>query len=553
LGLKKELCVPHFATMSAAAPGPRFRLMALAALAGLAVPHLALAQPSGMGMGMGMGGPGGDSFRSVPLFVPPAIPRLEAPIVAPDTSRDTRRRAPAAMADYIYDPFYAPLAARAANDDLSAKQQQRLDAYLASKLSQQNELRNKLDTLRSADVLTRQRELTAFAAEQTPRLVALEAEAESIREALIKGEFLQEDINWVEFRMWKLGRDSFQSAEIALNAQIQVIIGAAFYQKNLLPAQRRLLREIATDIAELSDKSANEPQVGAANATSDSAPLFSFAPETARLRLPPNLPEPLMAKILAYEKEKSALKQELNDVLKDADDAIFAVFRNRAVKELAERQAARLAALEIMAEDIRRDFAVQPQQPRPPTLPTVAPGLADQIKSMVTEMRSRQSYVNAMLAAVSRVVPIQSVRTTKDDSGKELLNIRLNTRGQTPVRIQAANQIVRDYQQQAARRGEALARKQAAVREAVAAMFRTAPGPDRDREIDQFLEDYEDAMDRQTLWFLYDDYRTAVLQPGLSPEQRRLLYDAGIGELKLYLPSQLRRPAITQVRPAYEQ
>jgi hypothetical protein len=172
---------------------------------------------------------------------------------------------------------------------------------------------------------------------------------------------------------------------------------------------------------------------------------------------------------------------------------------------------------------------------------------------MVTEMRSRQSYVNAMLAAVSRVVPIQSARTTKDDSGKELLNIRLNTRGQTPVRIQAANQIVRDYQQQAARRGEALARKQAEVREAVAAMFRTAPGPDRDREIDQFLEDYENAMDRQTLWFLYDDYRTAVLQPGLSPEQRRLLYDAGIGELKLYLPSQLRRPAITQVRPAYEQ
>lgn len=539
--------------MSAAAPGPRFRLLALAALAGLAFPHPTLAQPSGMGIGLGMGGgPGGDSFRSVPLFVPPSIPRLEAPIPTPDTSRDTRRRAPAAMADFINEPFYAPVAARAANEDLSAKQQQRLDAYLAAKLGQQHELRNKLDALRNTDALTRQRELTAFAAEQTPRLVALEAEAESIREALIKGEFLQEDINWIEFRMWKLGRDSFQSADIALSAQIQVIIGAAFYQKNLLPAQRRLLREIATDIAELSDKPANEPQVGAANATSDSAPLFSFAPETARLRLPPNLPESLMAKILAYEKEKSALKQELNDVLKEADDAIFAVFRNRTVKELAERQEARLAALEIMAEDIRRDFAAQSQQPRPPTLPSVAPGLAEQIKSMVTELRARQGHVNAMLAAVSRVVPIQSARSTKDDSGKEMLNIRLNTRGQTPERIQTANQIIRDYQQDAARRAEALTRQQAAVREAVGAMFRVPTGPDRDREIDQFLESYEDAMDRQTLWFLYDDYRTAVLQPGLSTEQRRLLYDAGVGELQLHLPSQLRRPAITQVRQAYE-
>ena len=337
--------------MSAATPGLRFRLPAAFALAVLAA-ATAQAQPA-MGGGGG-GGMGGGDFRTIPLFAPPDIPRLEAPIVIPDMSRDTRRRTPSEMGDFIYDPFYAPLAAREANGDVTAKQQQRLDAYLAAKLAQQNALRNKLDTLRNADVLTRQSALTAYAAEQTPQLVTLEAEAEAIREDMIKGEFLQEDINWIDFRMWKLGRDSFQSSEIAISAQYQVIIGAAYFQKNLLPAQRRLLREVATDINELSEKPADGPQSVAA-ATSDSSPLFSFAPETARLRLPANLPGPLMDKILAYEKEKSALKQELNDVIKDADDAVFAVLRNRTVKELADKQAARLAALDIMAEDIRRD------------------------------------------------------------------------------------------------------------------------------------------------------------------------------------------------------
>jgi hypothetical protein len=500
--------------------------------------------------GMGSGGmPGGD-FRTIPLFSPPDIPRLEAPIVPLDLSRDPRRRTPPEMADFIYDPFYAPLAARQANGDVTAKQQQRIDAYLAAKLTQQNALRNKLESLRSADVLTRQRELAAYAAEQTPLLTALEAEAESIREAIIKGEFLQEDINWIDFRMWKLGRDSFQSSTIAVNAQYQVIIGAAYYQKNLLPAQRRLLREVATDINELSDKPADGPQSVAA-ATSDSSPLFSFSPETARLRLPANLPGPLMDKILAYEKEKSALKQELNDVLKDADDAVFAVLRNRTAKELAVKQEARLAALEILAEDIRRDFAVQPQQPRPPDLPALEPGLAGQIKSWIADKRARQTFLSNMLTAVARVVPIQSARTTKDDSGKEILNIRLNTRGQRPERIQAANRIIQDYRTETAQRAEALVRKEQAIRTALAAMFRSPGGPDRDREVEQFLENYEEIMDRQDLWYRYDDYRAAVLQPGLSPEQRRLLFDAGIGELKLPLPPQQSRPPITQIRQNY--
>jgi hypothetical protein len=117
--------------------------------------------------------------------------------------------------------------------------------------------------------------------------------------------------------------------------------------------------------------------------------------------------------------------------------------------------------------------------------------------------------------------------------------------------VQTANQIIQDYRVETARRTEALKQSEATIRGALAATFRTPPGPDLDREIDQFLENYEDTMDRQDLWYRYDDYRTAVLQPGLSPEQRRLLFDTGIGELKIPLPPQQRRPAVTQIRQNY--
>ena len=39
----------------------------------------------------------------------------------------------------------------------------------------------------------------------------------------------------------------------------------------------------------------------------------------------------------------------------------------------------------------------------------------------------------------------------------------------------------------------------------------------------------------ETFWD-YRDYQTAVFQPGLSPEQRRLLFDGALQKLALPLP-----------------
>ena len=47
---------------------------------------------------------------------------------------------------------------------------------------------------------------------------------------------------------------------------------------------------------------------------------------------------------------------------------------------------------------------------------------------------------------------------------------------------------------------------------------------------------------KQETWQNYGEYQTAVFQPGLSPEQRRLLFDAAIEKLSLPLPGGERIP-----------
>jgi hypothetical protein len=56
------------------------------------------------------------------------------------------------------------------------------------------------------------------------------------------------------------------------------------------------------------------------------------------------------------------------------------------------------------------------------------------------------------------------------------------------------------------------------------------------RIVDLMLREYSNTLALQELWHQYHDYDIAVLQPGLSPEQRRLLFDAALVKLDQQLP-----------------
>jgi hypothetical protein len=55
--------------------------------------------------------------------------------------------------------------------------------------------------------------------------------------------------------------------------------------------------------------------------------------------------------------------------------------------------------------------------------------------------------------------------------------------------------------------------------------------------VNDLLKDFEDARQQQEQWDRYMDLQSAVVMPGLSPGQRRVLFDAGVEQLGLPLPA----------------
>lgn len=60
--------------------------------------------------------------------------------------------------------------------------------------------------------------------------------------------------------------------------------------------------------------------------------------------------------------------------------------------------------------------------------------------------------------------------------------------------------------------------------------------------VDRLIREFTTGFEQRALWALYRDYHDAVLAPGLSPEQRRLLFDGAIESLSLPLPGGAFQP-----------
>jgi hypothetical protein len=76
----------------------------------------------------------------------------------------------------------------------------------------------------------------------------------------------------------------------------------------------------------------------------------------------------------------------------------------------------------------------------------------------------------------------------------------------------------------------------AGIRASLSEYVRTTHRPADRKSINDLLNDFEVARQKQEIWDKYRDYQAAALQPGLSPEQRRLLFAAAIEKLALPLP-----------------
>ena len=461
------------------------------------------------------------------LVAPPIPPALGEPIPEKKSQASLAKFAPpATLADFVYEPFFTPLSPLLFSEDLSRSRREKLKTYRATRAAALVALRAKLDALQSVPADKRAVELAAFAREQTPALAELELTAETMRANYVEGGLFESSHDWNDNRQWRLGDNTRWESNVD---EIKVMRGAAFFQEGLSPAQRRLLRELAMELQD----SLKLPD--AEISLSSPGPFFYFSPETARIRLPADLPPELEQKIQTYQDEKAALKSELREVLYKQDRAFFAFKRVNALKALAEQQAGRLARVEELAEEIRAGLALLPNPAKPPAIP-VPREVAGRVSRYMNEKAVWQRTMLARQEALRNEFPEDRVEFVRqrDSLVLQIVANRRSTPEKKAKRDVALAELA-PFNAAQAKGYVTLAREKEKLKAELLAIASSLAGRTGHKSIEILLAEFAYAFSLQERWERYADYETAVLQPGLSPEQRRLLFGAALAGLDLPL------------------
>lgn len=491
----------------------------------VALPAIALAQGAfdPQRSGVSDGPPIPRIIDRLPVFFPPNPPPLGRGIAR--GSPPGRLPAPPELASYVCDFFYPALGTRLATKAMNDKLRAELEQYRRTKTALQTELRQELDRWRTAEPAARLEGLSAFARRQTPKIAELEKAAEQLRRNLITS-----DNNWSAVRQWHLSdkeRRGFSPIEIA-----QVMRAYAYYENNLLPAQRRLLREIAIELMFAAETTA---------AATAAQPYMFFPPEPARVLFPDEMSNEVATKVAAYQTKKSELKKELYAAVQAADGASFTFLRGSPFKALAEKQAGRLAELDALAEEIRRGLAdtPPPRVERSPLPVSLDSRVGTMIASYIGAQKEAAAKVDAILAA-AKDLPLQATYRFEGDALKFVVVPTRGARvrggnpggGNPQAQVEAVRSQVSAVADDYGRRMADMMNERESIRAAIGEALNLTKPEDIDRVLFAGMKVAAQKESDTT----FADYRIAVFQPGLSPEQRRLLFDHVVEKLDLPLP-----------------
>jgi hypothetical protein len=420
------------------------------------------------------------------LFLPPELPVLESPIPL-RSPLNNGVPPPAELADHVGDLFYPQLASRLAGDELSRRARLELEDYWKLKHSLLDELEAAIATAHELQGEPRRAALADCAARQTGRLQELEAAAEQIR---------------LELGPRPDGRAQphEQPAASGPSAEPDPLLFriAAFYVDGLSLSQRRLLLAMSAELR-------------FHTAPTSMGSVFYFSPEGAALRLPAALPPRLATAIASYTEARRALV-----------GGLLAEFERRVDnpaqwQDLANRQAPAFTALETQAEEIRVALHETNGFDGPRAVPALPAELALRIAAYD---RRKQTFLLEISASLSDTVRAAATPV----SGGIAAPVSAFTPAQQ-IAIAALN------------------RERDAILAALVEHRRLSGSAQDRKSIDNLLQDFERARQAQELREEYAEYRTAVLEPGLAPAQRRLLLDGAFQHLALPLPSGEPLPA----------
>ncbi len=459
--------------------------------------------------------------QRVPIFFPPTPPPLDVP-VAHGVVPPGRLAAPPELAMFVNELFYPALSTHLFASTLYNNLRNAVGEYHATKLALQKDLRGELKRVRDSDAAARRSALAAFAAQQTPKIVELESSAEQLRRQLITVGY-----SWGILRQWYLKyqeKRGFSPKEVSV-----VMRGYAYYQNGLLPRQRRLLQEIVIELqAAVEDK-----------AKADTAqPYLFFSPEPVRILLAADLPGELSARIAAYQARKSQMKKELYDAVCAFDGAATGFWYNP-LKTLAKKQESEFRELDGLAEEIRRGLAETSATKPPEKASPLPPILAERISALLRNRAAAERTATVRAdAIVDRTYEVRvRVAYRFDEDGMKYIVVpglgrsgpltKEEDRFYEKVRNDLAA-VADDY----GRRLAELLNDEESIRQDAAATL----GTTRTQAVNAALLSTKQIVSLKESDEGYRDYRAAVFEPGLSPEQRRLLFDGAMERLELPLP-----------------
>lgn len=460
------------------------------------------------------------SYRVLNIMFPPDPVILGQTLPKPPMGVRSSNSTLAQMRPYLSENFYPALSAFIHDESLSTKRLEKITSYRGAKQKLITELRNELNAIHQADPAARPAMYQALAARQEPQIAELEKSADEIRKDLVGGSWFSSSVDWNDTRSWRLGDNTRYESYMD---EYLVMRASAFFQNGLSTEQRPLLRELAMELI----KRGQDPTADIA--LDSSGPYVFFSPFTARIRLPMDMPAGLNEKINRYRDLKDSLKQELRNTIYKQDRAWLDSTRTNALKELAAKQAPQIAELENLAEEIRVGLAdcKYPDEPPKSLLPA---DLAVEVSAYLQAKVELQSSLMTRLYEVRSLLPKDRVEIVRMGGGYgiQIVGMRKSSDAVTARREELRTQLD-TFNKEQITRFEVLASQKEKLRLRVDEISKK--GSDGARTIDRLLAEFSRSFAQQELWNKYKEYRTAVLEPGLSPGQRRLLYSASLETL----------------------
>lgn len=438
------------------------------------------------------------------------------------------RRPPGATAfaleDCVNEPFYPQLAFRLGKGTLSRSLSTALGEYLAEKERLRQAIRDELRRTEAVPPAERELALQKLAQAQAPELAALRKRTDVLWDKLTSG-----DEEWGALREWRLGdaKRGDRPKEVA-----QVMLAAAFYEDGLEIEQRELLRAIALEITGSVDPSA-------ATKVAETQPFFHMLPAPARIALPANLPVEVGRRAAELESRLSRMRTELYDWV-FTQDRRWSLTRRRAFAELAKKQVPEMLEIDREAETLRRDLIRVPELAAPPKdSPLLSAAINQDLRELITRRMALEKEIG------------QEILKLEQKHKKVEISYAVAAK-----RLSTSVRITLDYSQADKRRAlraavdADLEKVKALYKERYDALaaFGETIGP---RAVAQFATPSEAAValaaiSRQLLLQAsgdpHEEYRAAVLEPGLSLAQRRLLFDAATANQKLPPPRSVLQP-----------